>query len=157
MRVRDSIEKLGLEWASRAQTQRRKVVEVFHLHQASYGCHAKGLAHGQEMRWVEMAKVSRHEHGDAWMWKTRGRSVQHVSIHVIWKSSQAILRTSDRSSATSRELGGQGEVGRVSATLSERDFKLLAADKFHLLMGGLYAGLDVGVARLRRGIFELCG
>jgi hypothetical protein len=56
---------VGTRVGSRAQTQRRKVVEVFHLHQASYGCHAKGLAHGQEMRWVEMAKVSRHEHGDA--------------------------------------------------------------------------------------------
>jgi len=43
------------------------------------------------------------------------------------------------------------------ASLSEREFKLVAADRFHLLIGGSYAGLvAVGVARLRRGSFELC-
>lgn len=41
--------------------------------------------------------------------------------------------------------------------LPEREYKLVAADKFHLLIGGSSAGFDVGVARLRRGIFELCG
>ena len=45
----------------------------------------------------------------------------------------------------------------VSLGLSEREYKLVAADRFHLLIGGSYAGFDVGVARLRRGIFELCG
>jgi hypothetical protein len=88
------------------------------------------------------------------MWEPRERSVRHVSI--IRKSGQATLLTSDRSCAVSPELKGQGEEGRVSATLSGRDFKSVAADKFHLLIGGAYAGVAVGVTRLRRGIFELC-
>jgi hypothetical protein len=75
----------------------------------------------------------------------------------MWEKlgSQVFVHTSDRSCAASRELEGQGEEGRVLATLSEREFKLVVADVFHLLIGGLYAGVAVGVAKLRRGIFEL--
>lgn len=102
-----------------------------------------------------MATVSRHEYGGALTWKPRGRSIQRVSI--IWKNGHVILRTSDRSCASSRGLGEEGETDRVSETLFERGFKLVAADRFHLLIGGSYAGLAaVGVARLRRGSFELC-
>ena len=86
------------------------------------------------------------------MWLPRERSVHHVSI--IRKNGRAALLTSGRSCAASRELEGQGEESRVSATLSERDFKSVVADKFHLLIGGAYAGVAVGVTRLRRGIFE---
>lgn len=105
------------------------------------------------MRSVGMAKVFRHEHG-VQMWEPRERSVHHVSK--IRKKSQVILLTSDWSCAASQELEGQGEEGRVSAALSGREVKSYAADKFHLLMGGAYAGVAMGVARLRRGIFELC-
>ena len=105
MRAWEVIENLGPTWASRAQTQQRKLVEVFHLRQASYGYPAKGLAHRQAMRWVEMAMVSPHERSGAWTLKTRGRSIQRVSIHVIWKSGQAILRTSEESSAAWWEPG----------------------------------------------------
>ena len=74
-------------------------------------------------------------------------------MSIVRKSGQVVLRTSDRSWAASQEIGDEGKM----ASLSEREFKLVAADRFHLLIGGSYAGLvAVGVARLRRGSFELC-
>jgi len=63
-------------------------------------------------------------------------------------------RTNDRSRAVSRGLRGEGDVGRALA--SARGLELVAADKFHLLIGGSYAGLAADVATLRRGSFELC-
>lgn len=46
----------------------------------------------------------------------------------------------------------EGEVCKGFMVFSE--FWAFATDKFHLLIGGLYAGLAVGVAALRRGSFE---
>ena len=66
------------------------------------------------------------------------------------------LRTNDRSKAVLRDVGESGEDGRLSVVFFDCAVKLAAADKFHLLIGGSYAGLGVGVAALRRGIFELC-
>lgn len=61
--------------------------------------------------------------------------------------------TKDSSSVTSIGVQEEGEVCKGFMVFSE--FWAFVTDKFHLLIGGLYAGLAVGVAALRRGSFEL--